>query len=438
MSRNHMARPWRRAAKFAATAAVAATAVVGVAACGGSSSSSSSGGSSSGKVTLKFSQWWAPEMPKGDLQAIVNGFEKKYPNVQIKLISAPFATVQQQTVSDAATGTMADVVGLDGAWVNPLVKQGALLNLTQAMKEAGYDDSDLASQVKLNGSTYMIPVVNFVYPLFTNTAILKQAGIASPPTTWSQFTADAIKISKLNSNVKGWVVPLGTENPNGVENDIMSWVWASGGSMLKNGEPNLTNNPTVTGAVNMVKQLIADNAVLPGADSLEEIDKEENFVNGRVGMMIDSMAHITTIAQGNPKLKFKVSAEPVQDGYTGKHGILTASWGIGISAKTKYPKQAWEFVQYLMSQSVNAQLATEADSFPGNKTSVPDFSKSDPHFQDAFKIYQKSTPMEEFTGLPNADQLMTEFLNQLQESVKGSESTAQMLANVQSSWKQQF
>ncbi|NVM98128.1 ABC transporter substrate-binding protein [Arthrobacter sp. SDTb3-6] len=390
------------------------------------------------KVQLTFSQWWAPEMPAGALQNLIDQFQTQNPNISVKLISAPFASLQTQTISEAASGTLPDVVGLDGAWVNPLFKQGALLNLTNAMKSANYDPKDLASQVGYNGATYMIPVVNFVYPLFTNDAILAKAGISSPPKTWSEFTADAKKISQSQAGAKGWVVPLGTTNPNGVQNDILSWAWASGGSMLKNGKPNLTGNPDVTGAVNLVKDLVQSNAVLPGANGLQETDKVENFINGRVGMMVDSLAHVTTITKGNAKLKFSVSAQPVKDGYMGKPGILTASWGIGISAKSQHPAEAWKLVQFLMSQATNSKLSTLANGFPGNKVSKPDFTGADPHFQQAFAIYQRSNPVNEFTGLPAANQLMTDFLNEFQKTVANQESTDKMLSNVQAQWQQQF
>lgn len=429
------ARTLRRRARWAVgAAAVTAAAALAMTGCSGGSASTSA----NQKVTLTFSQWWAPEMPKGALQGIVDSFQKEHPDITIKLISAPFASLQTQTISQAASGTLPDIVGLDGSWVNPLYKQGALYNLSNAMKSAKYDDSDLASQVGFNGSTYMIPVVNFVYPLFSNNAILAKAGITTPPTSWSEFSADAKKISQSEPGVKGWVVPLGTTNPNGAQNDILSWAWASGGSMLSNGEPNLTNNADVTGAVNMVKDLVNSNAVLPGANGLQETDKLTNFVNGRVGMMIDSLAHVTTIVSGAPNLKFTVSAQPVKDGYTGKPGMLTASWGIGVSAKSKHPTQAWEFIQYLMSQQTNSKLSTLADGFPGNKTSAPDFTGTDPHFKTAFDIYQKATPVNEFTGLPAANQLMTDFLTEFQKSAAGQEPTSKMLQNVQAQWKKQF
>jgi multiple sugar transport system substrate-binding protein len=417
-------------------AAVASATMLLVAGCSGSSGSTSA--NTNQKVQLTFSQWWAPEMPAGALQNLIDQFQSQNANISVKLISAPFASLQTQTISEAASGTLPDVVGLDGAWVNPLYKQGALLNLTDAMKSANYDPKDLASQVGYNGSTYMIPVVNFVYPLFTNDAILAKAGITTPPTTWSEFTADAKKISQSQAGAKGWVVPLGTTNPNGVQNDILSWAWASGGSMLKDGKPALTNNPDVAGAVDLVKDLVQSNAVLAGANGLQETDKVENFINGRVGMMIDSLAHVSTITKGNPNLKFSVSAQPTKDGYSGKPGILTASWGIGVSAKSQHPAEAWKLVQFLMSQSANSKLSTLANGFPGNTASKPDFSGADPHFQQAFGIYQKSKPVNEFTGLPAANQLMTDFLNEFQKTAAGQEPTSTMLSNVQSQWQQQF
>ena len=161
----------------------------------------------------------------------------------MKLLSGPYANTKQQEVAGAATGTMACVVGLDGAWVSDFVKQGAITNLSDIMKSTGYDDSQLAAQVKENGSTYMIPVVNFVYPLFYNEDLLTKAGITAPPDTRTQFADDAKKLT--SSNIYGWVLPLSLDAPNGIQNDVMAWVWASGGSMLKDGKPNLVGNPEV-------------------------------------------------------------------------------------------------------------------------------------------------------------------------------------------------
>lgn len=422
-----------RIRRIAAGVVAASTVAVLITACSGASSSDSSG-----KVTLEFSQWWEQEMPKGELQSIVNGFEKDNPNITVKLISQPFATLQDQTTSAAASNTLADVVGLDGAWVNPLHKQNAIANLSTLMKDAKYSGSDLSSQVKLDGSTYMIPVVNFVYPLFTNDDLLKQAGIDTPPSTRSEFLADAKAISS-KTDAKGWVLPLGTTNPNGVQNDVMSWAWASGGTMLtKSGQPDV-DNKDVQSAVDFVKSLYDAKAISAGAFTLQETDKSTQFTNGQVGMMIDSLAHITSIEQANPNLKFSISAIPAEDGYTGKRGIPYASWGIGVSNKSAHKAEAWKFVQYLLSAQVNTQMSNDAKGFPVNKNSTPTFSGDGADlYKKAFEIYQAGYPANEFVGLPSADTLMRDFDTEFQKALNGDESTSTMLKNVQTQWESVF
>src|SRR5690349_960243 len=221
-------------------AVTAAATVAFVAACGGGDSSDSASG---GAVTLEFAQWWGAELPAGELDKIVNDFTAQNPNIKIKLLSAPYASTKQQLITGAASQTLPDVVGLDGAWVNDFAKQGAITDLSALMADANYDPGQLASQVQVEGKTYMIPVVNFVYPLFVNKDLLAKAGVADVPSTRSQFLDAAKKISATGGDVKGWALPLDTAVPNGVQNDVMSWLWASGGTMLEDGKPNLTSAP---------------------------------------------------------------------------------------------------------------------------------------------------------------------------------------------------
>jgi multiple sugar transport system substrate-binding protein len=414
-------------------AAVTAAALVGlVAACGSGGNDDDAAG---GPVTLEFAQWWGAELPAGDFDKIVNDFTAQNPNIKIKLLSAPYASTKQQLVTGAASKTLPDVVGLDGAWVSDFAKQGAITDLSKLMTDANYDSSQLASQVQLKGKTYMIPVVNFVYPLFVNKDLLAKAGVKDVPTTRTQFLDAAKKISATGGNVKGWALPLDTAVPNGIQNDVMSWLWASGGSMLADGKPALTT-PQVKSAVDFVKSLNDAGVIAPGALTMKEQDKVEKFTNGQVGMVIDSLAHINLIKKNNPKLNFTVAALPAEDGFTGKRGIPYASWGIGISNSTKHKAEAFKFVQYLMSQQVNAQLSTIANGFPGNKTATPDFSKSDPMFKTAFDIYQQGVPANEFTGLPKSEDLMRSFDEQLQLVLTGKSSVDDALVKAQDAWSQ--
>ncbi len=391
----------------------------------------------SSDVTLEFVQWWEPELPAGAFRALMDKFEAQNPGIKVKLLSGPYATTKEQVIAGAASGTMSDVIGLDGAWVSDFVKQGSIANLTQVMKSAGYNDKELASQVKLNGATYMIPVVNFVYPVFVNEQLLKAAGIKAVPANRTEFAQAAKAMTNAKKNIYGWILPLSMEVPNGIQNDVMSWVWASGQSMLKNGKPDVTSND-VKSAMTYIKGLYDEGVIAPGAFTLKEQDKVEEFTNGRVGMMIDSLAHINLIRKSNPNLKFSLAALPAVDGYKGKRGLPYASWGIGISTNTKHKAEAWKLVQFLMSKDINSQLSSIANAFPGNKNSVPNFVKTDKLFETAFNIYKSGYPANEFVGLPVAEDLMRSFDEQLQLYLDGKQNIDTTLGNAQAAWVKKF
>lgn len=425
-----------RRARALVGVATAAAALLVVTGCSGGSTGGSSG-DAGGDVTIEFAQWWEPELPDGQFRALMDQFESENPGITVNLVSGPYASTKEQLFAGAASGTMPDVVGLDGAWVNDFASQGVIANLTDLMKDAGYDDSQLASQIQVDGSTYMIPVVNFVYPMFTNDDLLAKAGVSAPPSTRTEFADAAKKVKALGGDVSGWVLPLSLEAPNGVQNDVMSWVWASGGSMLKDGKPDLTNSD-VSSAADFIDGLWKDGVIASGSFTMKEQDKVEEFTNGRVGMMIDSLAHINLIRESNPDLKFSISAIPAEDGYTGERGIPYASWGIGVAENSAHKDAAFKLVQFLMSEKVNSELSTMAKAFPGNTASTPDFSGSDELFEKAFEIYKAGYPANEFTGLPVAEDLMRQLGEQLQSALDGQQSMDDALTKAQASWEAEF
>ncbi|PYE31079.1 carbohydrate ABC transporter substrate-binding protein (CUT1 family) [Rhizobium sp. PP-F2F-G38] len=388
-------------------------------------------------TTIEFIQWWEPEMPAGALRGIMDDFEKANPGIKVTLVSGPYATTRDQIVVGAASGTLSDVVGLDGAWVNGLAKQGAIASMDPLMANAKYDAGQIADIVKVDGNSVMFPLASFVYPVFVNLDLAKAAGVDKIPGTRTEFADAAKKMTDAAKNQYGWVLPLSLQNPGGIQNDVMSWTWASGGSMLKDGKPDLENE-SVVGTLEYIKSLHDAGVISPGIFAKKEQDKVEEFVNGRVGMMVDSLAHINLIRERNPKLNFGISALPAVDGYTGKRGLPYASWGIGISEGSKHKEEAWKLVEYLMSPDVNGRLVSIANAFPGNVNAKPDFSKSDPLFEEAFAIFQSGHLANEFVGLPVAEELMRQMGIEVQKMFDGSETAKEAAANAQKQWLTKF
>ena len=398
--------------------------VLSLAACGSSSSGDSeeASGDSGDGVTLEFQQWWGVELPDGALQEICDDFTEKT-GINIELLSNPYADTKTQIAAGAAAGTMADVVGLDGSWVYDFAKQESIANLTDLMTDAGYDDSQLSDQIQVDGSTYMIPVVNFAYPLYVNMDILEEAGVSEVPTTWSEFLDACDKITS-NTDAAAFAIPLSSEAPNGIQNQFMTWLWASGGAMLEDGKPNLEGNEDLEKVVDFVKEMKDNGYLSDGAEAMKEQDMVNEFENGRLAFMVDGISHLTLIKEESPDLNFDYAKMPVMDGYEGESGMDVANWGIGIAENCENKEEAWQFVEYLMSPEVNAKLAQLANAFPGNATAEPDYSENDELFLKAYDIFQTGYAINEFTGAPTSEDLMRSFNEQLVLYLDGDTASA--------------
>jgi len=388
-------------------------------------------------TTIEFVQWWAPELPENSFREIMDEFEAQNPDIKVELVSGPYSAIRDQIVVGAATGTLSDVVGLDGAWVNDLAKQGAIASLDPLMDSSGFDRDQVADIIQVDGQSYMFPVATFVYPLFVNLDLVEAAGIENLPTTRSEFVSAAQALTDADNNQYGWVLPLSLQSPNGIQNDVMSWLWASGDSMMADGKPDLTNDNVVE-TLEFIKTMYDEGVISPGSFAKKEQDKVEEFVNGRVGMMISTLAHINMIRERNPDLNFTISDFPSEDGYDGPRGLPYAAWGIGVSESSENKEEAWKLVSYLMSAEVNSKLVSIANAFPGNTQATPDFVSSDELFAKGFEIFQSGYLANEFTGLPVAEELMRMFDEEIQMMLEGEQSAVEAAANAQAKWMDQF
>jgi multiple sugar transport system substrate-binding protein len=393
------------------------------------SGSSGSAPSAANPITLEFMQWWEPEMVPGSMEKICNDYEANHPGIKIKRISKPYSDVQSQVTIGAASGTLSDVMGCDPTWIYNLVKQDAVIPLDDFIANDNYDTSQLAATSVLDGKTYLINVENFVYPMFYNVDLLKKVGITEYPTTRSEFIEDARKLTDASKDQYGWDMTLSLQNPTGIQNDIMSWVWASDGKGLPD-----PDNQACLDVFKFIKQMYDEGLTVPGSFTAQEQDKVEHFINGRTAMMIDSLAHIVMIKNRNPNLNFDLGVVPGADDYNGKNILVCAAWGVTISKSSKHPKEAWDFVKYLMSPEVNAKIADSVNAFPGNTKGEPTWVNNDALNAKAFKFYKENGVRNEFQGAPEAENLERLMTEQIQAMLQGKQTPKQALENTNTAW----
>ncbi len=378
-------------------------------------------------ITLKFQQWWGAELPEGYLDEICSKYEKET-GVKVELLTAPWSDTKTAITAGSTNGTIADIISVDGAWLSEFVDMGILTDVAAAGV-----NSSLASDIwKVKGKGYVVPVLNFSYPMYVNMDILKDSGVESVPTTWSELEAACKKITAAGHSA--FALNLGTTNANGIQNVFMGTGWASGISMKDDsGEYKVKGNQDLASLVEMFKKLYDDKSLYPGMSTLEESAMTSNFAAGNCAFTIASAATMSQFS----KLNFEATTIPVKDGYKDKSGICYASWAVGISESCKNKKEAADFINYLLGGkdgkdgSASAGLASTMSAFPNSTVAQPDYSAAPKQFQSYYELYKKNYVINEFIGLPNASDVMTSMTNDLVKYLEGDLDKDKLLDNWQ-------
>lgn len=383
--------------------------------------------SPSGGVTLKFQQWWGAELPEGYLDNICAEYEKATGN-KVELLTAPWADTKTAITAGATNGTIADVISVDGAWLSEFVEMGILSDV-----EAAGVKSDLASDIwKIDNTGYVVPVLNFAYPMYVNMDILEKSGVDEIPTTWTELKDACKKIT--DAGYSAFALNLGTTNANGIQNVFMGTGWASGIKLKDaSGAYKTEGNKELAALAEMFKALYDDGSLYPGMSTLEESEMTSNFAAGNCAF---TMASAATMSQFK-SLNFKATTVPVEDGFSDKSGICYASWAVGISDSCKNKEVAADFINFLLGGadgkdgSASAGLAATMSAFPNSTVATPDYSAAPAQFQEYYELYKQNYVINEFIGLPGASDVMTSMTNDLVTYLEGDLECDTMLANWQ-------
>ena len=373
--------------------------------CGGGNNGTPSNEDNTGEVVLEFQQWFDNEMEAGYLQSVCDAFYAET-GIKVNLLSQPYADTKTQLQASAVAGTMADIVALDGSWIYDYATQGNLADLGALFTEIGFDTADVSMQTTVNGTVYAQPLVIFPCLMAVNRDILTAKGINELPTTWSEFLDVCKTVTDPANNVYGFAMNMSTDNATCMEY-FAAFAWNSGCSILNaDGSPNLAGNKVFTDTVDFYKSLFDNNVVSPGLFTMTDADKVEEFVNGRVAFMPDSVAHLTNIREQAPDMDVVYMNMPSQDGYDGPSYMRANNWACGIAANSEHPQEAAKFIAYLLGADVNADMCTHAGGFAVNAKAEPVYTDTSAAFQSIQEINKTTAGKAEFYSLPTAEALM--------------------------------
>jgi multiple sugar transport system substrate-binding protein len=141
---------------------------------------------------------------EGDaLQPIARDFERANPGVHVRIQSIPWTAGHEKLLTAYVGGALPDVAQLGNTWIPEFAALGALEPLdtllardSALVPRADYFPGVLATNV-VDSVLYGVPWYVDTRVLFYRTDLLRAAGVASPPRTWSELREDLAKLKRV-------------------------------------------------------------------------------------------------------------------------------------------------------------------------------------------------------------------------------------------------
>lgn len=353
--------------------AVTALALSTLAGCGLGDNSGSAGndGATSGEVKGKVTiQTWALK-PKftSYVDGVVEAFEKQYPGTEVEWLDQPGDGYSDKVLSQAAGGTLPDVVNLPPDFALPLAKQNILLDvaaadpkLTEEYVKGGVDAYRFAGREGAYGYPwYLNTDVNY-----WNSELLAKYGLdpKRPPTTLDELIEQARTVKERS----GGDTYLMSRKPG--LGDLAN---AGVKIMAEDGRSFTFNTPAAAALLDTYVDAFQQGLLPKDVLTDTYAGNAKLFNAGTVAWTTGGGNYITSLATDNPTLAPKV----VPSAAMGTPPLYVQ--GLSVAKGSKNRATAVALARWVTNAENQAAFARLTSIFPSTKASAGDafFNKSD-------------------------------------------------------------
>lgn len=343
------------------------------------------------KVELVFRQG----DPPGEIEGLVKAVElwnSKNPNIHVTLETVPFADGQTQYVREAQAGGGPDVLQMAFVWTANLGKANLVQELTPLLNQeppgkgiADFVGTDLGT---VNGKIYGAPWTIDTAAMVYRPDLLQAGGVTTFPETWDDLKAIAKKLT-IDKNGDGKTDQYGFCWPAGGAPDGATWflvnayLWSNGQTLLKPGAdgkgPVVISAADLAAAMNFFNSFFTEQLSPESMIAISWEGDPEMVGSLDRGDCAISNFRIGTFVQAVKQAKNPLAMALEPKGSQGRASHLGGR-ALGINVNTKHPKEAWAFLNFLLTQDTFNTYA----QYPAQKALLDEKQKTLPELQKPY------------------------------------------------------
>jgi multiple sugar transport system substrate-binding protein len=388
----------RRGTIRCAQAALAAITVLLLAGCG------------SAKTTITFVFMRTSVHTQPYWQSVIKDFEAQNPTVHVNLKvydwsvgPAKIAQMVKQghppEIARVATTSIPQYVA--SGWIDPLDAQ-----MTPEFR-AQFIPTLIDQAAQYQGRTFGLPITTSTRALYYNKALFARAGIASPPTSWDELRADAVKISQLGGGVHGF----GLQGA-GPDIDVYYYYFllGNGGQVLApDGIRAAFDTPAGVQALGFLQSLQQAGATEPDPTTQTRTNLESDFLAGRYGMILTATKLANQLDKSKP---FDYGLAPIP--YNTQPATIGVVDSLVLFSHGGNKAAAWSFIQFLYQEKYRVRYALTEGVLPETIAAA-----NDPAFASnaTMKFFEDQIPRAQFVPLSEQGDLISKTVGRAATAV---------------------
>lgn len=307
-----------------------------------------------GRVNVELEFWGVQDEPRAWSDTI-SKFESVYPNIKVRYTKLNAATYEKQLLDALAAGSGPDVFMFHNTWLpkhgNKIIsassEQIPLSTFRNLFPVVVEQDFAIGSQI------FSLPLFVDTLALFYNRDIFDNKRIALAPVTWDELKATILKIRefKIGGGLSKAALSIGgTIKSVTNATDILNLLMLQFKTEMVSSDRSrmaIANSQGLE-ALNFYTQFSRPSSLYyTWSDSFKP--SIDSFATKQTAMIMAYASEIPEIKAKNPALNFTVVQMPQ---FNKNEAINFANyWGLAVSAKASYPKEAWDFIIFTTTNS---------------------------------------------------------------------------------------
>ncbi|WP_406088770.1 ABC transporter substrate-binding protein [Kitasatospora purpeofusca] len=354
--------PARRSRRTLAAVTGSAVLALLATACTGSSDGGGSDDSASGKdVTITFWHGWSQDSEVKAINDNIAAFEKAHPNIHVKAVGNIADDKVNQSLRAGGDDAPDVVSSFTTNNVGMFCSTKAFVDLKPLLAKDGIDAAKTFPAAMLNytqfqGNQCSLPLLGDAFGLYYNKKAFADAGITTPPKTFTEFAevANKLTVPEGDGYKQLGFMPL----YHGYESTTEHFLGQYGPTYFDPaGKSTVATDPKVAAMMKWQKSMVDK---LGGYDKLdkfratfgEEFSAKNPFHTGQVAMAIDGEWRTASLATDKPDFEWATAPFPVPDDQQDTYGRgYQTGTIVGIANTSKKQAAAWEFVKFLTTDT---------------------------------------------------------------------------------------